>query len=43
VTGNALAASPGLTVQGGGLFTAFPVTLDLSRIARNTPDQCFGC
>ena len=43
VTGNALAASPGLTVQGGGLFTAFPVTLDSSRIAHNTPDQCFGC
>jgi hypothetical protein len=43
LTGNALAASPGLTVQGGGLFTAFPVTLDSSRIAHNTPDQCFGC
>jgi hypothetical protein len=43
VIGNTLRASPGLTVQGGGLFTSFPVTLDHSRIAHNIPDQCFGC
>jgi hypothetical protein len=43
VTDNVLTASPGLAVQGGGLFTAFPVTLDNSRIARNTPDDCYGC
>jgi hypothetical protein len=42
VTRNTLTASPGLTVQGGGLFTAFSVTLDGSRIAKNTPDQCYG-
>jgi hypothetical protein len=40
---NTLSASPGLTVQGGGIFTAFPVTLNNSRIANNTPDQCYGC
>jgi len=40
---NTLSASPGLTVQGGGMFTAFPVTLNNSRIANNTPDQCYGC
>jgi hypothetical protein len=40
---NTLRASPGLTVQGGGMFTAFPVTLNNSRIANNTPDQCYGC
>jgi len=42
VIGNTLRASPGLTVQGGGLFTSFPVTLDHSRIAHNLPDQCAG-
>jgi hypothetical protein len=42
VIGNTLSASPGLTVQGGGLFTSFPVTLDHSRIAHNHPDQCAG-
>jgi hypothetical protein len=43
VTRNSLAGSPGVTVQGAGLFTAFPVTLTHSVIAGNTPDQCFGC
>jgi hypothetical protein len=43
VAHNSLAASPGLAVQGGGLFTSFPVTLSNSLIARNTPDQCHGC
>ena len=42
VIGNTLSASPGLPVEGGGLFTTFPVTLDHSRIAHNLPDQCFG-
>ena len=42
VIGNTLSASPGLTVQGGGLFTTFPVTLVHSRIAHNHPDQCAG-
>lgn len=43
VTHNTLSASPGLTVEGGGLFTAFPVALTRSLIAGNTPDQCSGC
>jgi hypothetical protein len=45
VTHNAVSGSPGLglTVQGGGLFTTAPVTLDDSVIAKNTPDQCYGC
>jgi hypothetical protein len=43
VIGNTLSASPGLRVEGGGLYTAVPVTLDHSRIAHNRPDQCFGC
>ena len=43
VTRNSLSASSGLTVQGGGMFTEFQVTLNNSRIAGNTPDQCSGC
>jgi hypothetical protein len=43
VTHNALTATSGITVQGGGLFTSFPVTLQNSVIAKNSPDQCFGC
>jgi hypothetical protein len=43
VTHNTLTASPGITVQGGGLFTLFPVTLTSSLIAHNVPDQCYGC
>jgi hypothetical protein len=43
VTGNSLSGSPGIRVQGGGLFTTLPVTLRHSVIAGNTPDQCFGC
>jgi hypothetical protein len=42
VIGNTLSASPGLPVQGGGLFTAFPVALSHSQIAHNHPDQCAG-
>ena len=33
----------GLTIQGGGLFTTFPVTLTKTVLAGNKPDQCFGC
>ena len=33
----------GLALQGGGLFTMFPVTLKSSVIAQNVPDQCHGC
>ena len=43
VTRNALSAGPGITVQGGGLFTTLPVTLMGSLIAGNIPDQCSGC
>jgi hypothetical protein len=44
VTRNALSASPGLTVQGGGVYTpGFPIALTNSLITHNTPDQCFGC
>jgi hypothetical protein len=43
VAGNAVSGSPGLTVQGGGLFTGFPVALLHSVVAKNTPDQCYGC
>lgn len=45
VTRNSLTGSPGITLQGAGLFTAPPATVTLrhSLIAHNTPDQCFGC
>ena len=43
LTRNSLTGSPGITVQGGGLFTTFPVTLSHSLIALNSPGQCFGC
>ena len=45
VTFNALHGSQGVSLQGGGLFTASPATLTLtnSQIAFNRPDQCFGC
>jgi hypothetical protein len=40
---NTLSGSPGITIQGGGLFTTVPVTLTNTVIAQNVPDQCFGC
>ena len=40
---NSLSASPGFLVQGGGLYTDFPVSLTRTLIAGNKPDQCFGC
>jgi hypothetical protein len=43
VTRNSVAGSKGIKVHGGGLFTTSPVTLRQSLIARNRPDQCFGC
>jgi hypothetical protein len=51
ITANRLAASAGITSQGGGLFTfdilftgqPLPVTLTRTVIAGNRPDQCFGC
>ncbi len=44
VTHNALSASAGLSVQGGGVFAdGFPFTNTSSLITGNTPDQCVGC
>jgi hypothetical protein len=43
VTGNTLSGTPGISLQGGGLFTAFPVTLHETVLTGNAPDQCFGC
>ncbi len=44
VTGNVLAGSAGVTLQGGGLYIQNePLTLTNSVIADNIPDQCFGC
>lgn len=40
---NTLSASAGFPLQGGGLFTAFPITRTRTLIATNRPDQCFGC
>ena len=40
---NSLSTSAGGTIQGSGLYTTEPVTLQDSVIARNRPDQCFGC
>jgi hypothetical protein len=43
VTLNMLTGTPGITLQGGGLFTTSPVTLTNTTIERNRPDQCVGC
>ena len=43
VTDNVLDTSPGVTAQGGGIFTTTPVTLNHTTVAHNVPDQCFGC
>jgi hypothetical protein len=44
VSHNVVSASAGLTVEGGGIFTAgFPITLLESEIEDNAPDQCVGC
>lgn len=43
VVGNTLSGAPGATLQGGGLFTTLPVTLNASHITHNQPDQCYGC
>jgi hypothetical protein len=45
VTRNSVAGSHGITVQGGGLYSAPPATVVLrdSLITRNVPDQCSGC
>jgi hypothetical protein len=43
IVGNSLSGSAGIVLQGGGLFTTFPVTLKNTVIAGNLPDDCFGC
>jgi len=43
VVGNALAGSPRILQQGGGLFTTFPVNRLNTLITGNRPDQCVGC
>jgi hypothetical protein len=40
---NSAAAGAGFLVQGGGLYTDFPIGLTRTAIAANQPDQCFGC
>ena len=45
VTRNSVAGSHGVKEQGGGLFSAPPVTVVLrdSKITQNVPGQCSGC
>ena len=44
VKNNVLEGSPGVTLQGGGIFTlGFPLTLTGGSVKHNTPDDCFGC
>jgi hypothetical protein len=42
ISHNKLSGSAGITHQGGGLYTTFPVTLKNSTISGNVPDNCFG-
>jgi hypothetical protein len=43
VVGNTVSGSPGVTLQGSGIFTVgSPLTLTDSLVAHNTPDQCAG-
>ena len=43
VLANSLSAPAGFVIQGGGLYTLFPITKMGTLIAANKPDQCFGC
>jgi len=44
ITGNALSGSPGVSLQGGGLYLQGQMlTLRHSEIAHNVPEDCFGC
>ena len=40
VTGNSLTAN---STQGGGIYTAFPISLLGSVVTHNAPDDCSGC
>jgi hypothetical protein len=44
VTGNSLTGSPGVTLEGAGIYTVgFPTTLTDTIVSSNVPDQCDGC
>jgi hypothetical protein len=44
VADNTLTGDPGVTLQGGGLYTlGFAVTFTNSNLIHNLPDQCYGC
>ena len=44
ITGNGLSGSPGLSLQGGGLYLqGETLTLRQSEMAHNVPNDCFGC
>jgi hypothetical protein len=43
VVANSLDAPAGFAVEGGGLYTLFPLTRTRTAIVANRPDQCFGC
>jgi len=41
---NTLAGSPGIALQGGGIYTlGFIATLINGAVAHNVPDNCVGC
>ena len=42
VTHNTLSGSAGITLQGGGVFATFKLTLTDSAVTANTPDECAG-
>jgi hypothetical protein len=42
VTANDVSASPGIALQGGGIFTDTAIASARSVVAGNQPDQCFG-
>ena len=42
VTGNRIAAGPGVTMQGGGVYSSGPLLRTRAPIAANVPDQCVG-
>ncbi len=43
VTGNRIAATHGVTVQGGGVYSSAPIARTRALIVLNLPDQCVGC
>jgi hypothetical protein len=44
ITGNSITATAGIEAHGAGVYTkSYRVTRDATVVAKNTPDQCFGC